>query len=450
MYFKRLKRKFRYNRKKRQIFILLFILLCSLGLAYASITTSLSINGVSKFNNASWDVHFANIQVKNGSVVPTTAPTISNNTTVSFAATLEEPGEYYEFNIDVVNSGTINAMIDSIEILPVLTTEQQAYFDYIVTYADGTSLAPTHKLDSGSTEKLRIAFIYKTLDDTTNYPDTDQSFTISVGINYVQQTNSAIDRPVPTFANDSWETIITNVKSGTIPSYYTVGSTKEVELSNSLGTHTLRIANTSTPSECSTTGFSQTACGFVLEFADIITTHNMNPSGTYKGTQYDYGWNVDGWPESSMRDYLNNENDSTSIINSLPTVIKDAIADTTVVSGHGSTSGETNFTSTDKLYLLSPHEVWEDVDGNTSDGIDYYDTAYNNTRQLDYYANQGLTSSNYAGAIKQYNSSNNFWWLRSVASTNPFNSFNVNVNGDWDNFYASNDNRGVAPAFRLG
>ena len=66
----------------------------------------------------------------------------------------------------------------------------------------------------------------------------------------------------PNFATDSWSTIIANVKAGN-GSEYKVGSTKEVNLGTTYGTHTLRIANTSTPSECSTTGFSQTACPLI-------------------------------------------------------------------------------------------------------------------------------------------------------------------------------------------
>lgn len=70
-------------------------------------------------------------------------------------------------------------------------------------------------------------------------------------------------------------------------SNYTVGDTKEIYLGE-FGTHTLRIANTSTPSECSISEFSQTACGFVLEFTDIITTQSMNTQNTNEG----------GWPGS--------------------------------------------------------------------------------------------------------------------------------------------------------
>ena len=75
----------------------------------------------------------------------------------------------------------------------------------------------------------------------------------------------------------------------------------------------VRISNMSTPSECSQEGFSQSACGFVVEFTDIITTHNMNPSGEYKGTTYNSGWNKDGWPKSQMKTFIDND-----IYNSLP------------------------------------------------------------------------------------------------------------------------------------
>ncbi len=145
-----------------------------------------------------------------------------------------------------------------------------------------------------------------------------------------------------------------------------------------------------------------------------------------------------------MRDYVN-----TDIYNALPTELKNGITDTTVVSGHGSTAGETNFTSTDKLYLLSTHEVFEDVDGNTSSGIDRYDTAYANTRQLDYYKGLNVTTSSYSGAIKQNNGSNARWWLRSARSTNSYNVYYVNNYGTWDYSSANDTTSGVSPAFRI-
>ena len=232
------------------------------------------------------------------------------------------------------------------------------------------------------------------------------------------------------FSLDDWGTIVRNIKSGNT-NMYKIGDTKEVNLGSTYGTHTLRVANTSTPSECSTSGFSQTACGFVLEFADIIAKHNMNDTNT----------NVGGWPATSMRTFVN-----IDIYNALPSELRNAIIDTTVVSGHGSTSGETNFTSTDKLYLLSTAEVWAQGSPNTIE----YDTARDVTRQLDYYKNLGVTTTNNkSGAIKKSGTSADNWWLRAARSNYTNRFLNVYYDGDWNSYYATNT-YGVAPAFRLG
>ena len=228
------------------------------------------------------------------------------------------------------------------------------------------------------------------------------------------------------FGQDSWTTIIANIKAGNT-SKYKVGDTKTINM-GSYGTHTLRVANTSTPSECSTSGFSQTACGFVLEFADIITTHNMNDAST----------NVGGWPATSMRTFVNND-----IYNKLPSDLKNGIIDTTVVSSHGS-KDSSNFTSTNKLYLLAPKEIYSDFPGSRTN----YDTAKDLTRQLDYYKNEGVTTSNYSKAIKMYDSTANWWWLRSADSSSDYGFYFIGSGGDWTASNASNV-IGVSPAFRI-
>ena len=280
------------------------------------------------------------------------------------------------------------------------------------------TIAKKINIEAGITHKYTFTILFKETNSDQNN-NQGKEFNGVLGIE---------EYKAPDFATDSWSTIIANVKAGN-GSEYAVGSTKEVNLGTTYGTHTLRVANTSTPSECSTEGFSQTACGFVLEFADIITTHNMN------NTQI----NVGGWPATTMRTFVNND-----IYNALPEELKSAIIDTTVVSGHGSTSGEENFTSTDKLYLLSTAEVWAQGSSKTIE----YDTARDVTRQLDYYKNLGTSTSNYNEAKKKNGTSADDWWLRAaISNTNIF--YGVYSNGECSN-YAATDTRGVAPAFRIG
>ena len=231
------------------------------------------------------------------------------------------------------------------------------------------------------------------------------------------------------FTTDSWATISNAVRNGNIGKY-NVGDTKIIDM-GTYGTHTLRIANTSTPSECSTEGFSQSACGFVLEFADVITAHAMNDDVT----------NVGGWPASSMHTFVN-----TDIYNALPSELRNVIIDTTTVSGHGSTSGETNFTSTDKLYLLAPKDIYIDFPGSFAN----YDTAKDLTRQLDYYKKIGVTTSSYSGAIKKNGSSADYWWLRTAFSDDDYTFLCMIDNGFWDACAAHRTYYGVSPAFRIG
>ena len=239
---------------------------------------------------------------------------------------------------------------------------------------------------------------------------------------------------VPPFTTDSWGAIASNIKSGNT-SRYKVGDEKEVAIegftnTQSKPTFTVRIANNSTPSECATEGFSQTACGFVVEFVDIVEKRAMNSSNT----------NVGGWPATAMRTYLNGE-----FLAKLPSDLQSVIADTTVVSGHGSYDSS-NFTSTDKVYLLSTKEVW--VDG-SSNAVSSIDTAYNSTRQLDYYANNNVTTSNYSGAIKNYAESAAWWWLRAATSSGSGNFLGVHSSGAWSYAGADGTTGGVAPAFRI-
>ena len=287
------------------------------------------------------------------------------------------------------------------------------------------TIAKKINIEAGITHKYTFTILFKETNSDQNN-NQGKEFNGVLGIE---------EYKAPDFATDSWSTIIANVKAGN-GSEYAVGSTKEVNLGTTYGTHTLRVANTSTPSECSTEGFSQTACGFVLEFADIITEHNMNPSGTYKGTQYGFGWNEDGWPATSMRTFVNND-----IYNAIPSEIKNAIIDTIVVSGHGKSDTE-NFTSTDKLYLLAPKEIYTNFSSS-------YDTARDLTRTLDYYTSIGVTTSSYSGAIKKNGTSASYWWLRVAYSINITNFYRMTSSGNYGNYSAAHAN-GVAPAFRLG
>ena len=267
---------------------------------------------------------------------------------------------------------------------------------------------------------------------TISFPDTNEDQSIDQGASFACHV-TVKDNYVPqpkSFAEDTWETIAYNTSSDV----YNVGDTRQVLIGNK--PYTVRIANKSIPTKCNDSNFSQTACGFVVEFADIVENRKMNSTGT----------NVGGWPATEMRTYANG-----AFFNNLPSDLQSVIKSTKVVSGHGSSDEnekrtDGNWESEDKIYLLSAHEVYKD---GTSNQVSSKDTAWDKTRQLDYYANLGVTTSNYSGAIKKNNGSNSNWWLRAATSDYYYSFLSVNTNGFWSTYFASNS-YGFAPAFRIG
>ncbi len=254
------------------------------------------------------------------------------------------------------------------------------------------------------------------------------------------------------FADDSWETIQKAVKSGNY--VYDVGDTKTITLAS----HTNDCASTNgscTSDECSsqtepekqiqlrvanvtpcTTETSETACGFVVEFAEISEKHNYSKADSTIGC----GTNSGGWPSSKLRTYVNN-----TIYKALPPELQRIIIYTTVKSGNGNYSYLTKVvTSSDKLYLLSSKEVYGEVSSSYDE-----DLSQTETRQLDYYNRNGVTQTNFAAAKKTYNNSEWLWWLRSANNNSSQNYFAAAPNGYWTSDVASNAN-GVAPAFRIG
>ena len=266
---------------------------------------------------------------------------------------------------------------------------------------------------------------------TISFPDTNEDQSIDQGASFACHV-TVKDNYVPTpksFAEDSWETIAAVVQDGQLEAY-PVGSEKEVEIAGQ--NYTVRVANTTTPDKCNGEDFSQTACGFVVEFVDIVEKRQINSTDT----------NVGGWPAMELHGYANG-----AFFNNLPEDLRNVIIKTKVISGHGKNNDTSNFPSEDKIYLLSTHEVYED--GTSNQISSYDDKAWGNTRQLDYYKIKGVTKKSYSDAIKKYNSSNHGWWLRTAYSFQDNSFLYVSSGGTWYAYLAT-ASFGFAPAFRIG
>ena len=413
-------------------------------IGFALLSTTLKINGITGINKNTWDIHWddTSISETTGSVTATTpaAVTDAEEKNISFEVEFELPGDFYEFTVDAVNEGSIDGKIETISIkfyeadgtTEIAAADLPDEITYSLTHKDGSAIGENEVITHGGGKigyKFRIGFDSQvdTLPSDTIVIKPDIEIT---PVQYKEECPSPVS-----FSEDEWSTIQCNVKKGNTDAY-NLGDIKTVTL-GSMGERSLRLVNKSTPSECNSPSFSQTGCGFVVEFYDPIANSMMNTWDS--GRIYEDGnGNKGGWEHSALRKYV-----LPNFINDyFPEDMKEVMIDTKVVSSHG-TNDTDNFVTTDKVYLLSSREVW----GNSGTS----DTTVNETRKLDYY-DEGTDYGSDACAkrIKKFYGSAVFWWTRSADSWDYHYFFRVNADGSNGGAESENSSTYIAPAFRIG
>ena len=396
---------------KKKSMLIIAILLMSIG--FAAISTTLILNGNAKVSENNEDF----------SVIFTAASIDGNNV---YTTAVDDTKKIITFTTSELKT------LNQTSILTYEVTNNSSNYDANVTVTcvpkTGTTAKYTsikNKLENDATVVKAKETLNGTLTVTLDKVATEsvtEEYTCKLEFNAVERDTIGVE--LTQFQKDSWSKIAANVKSGNT-SKYNVGDTKEVNLGD-LGTHTIRIANMSA---CTNGETSETACGFVVEFADIITKQKFNSTTT----------NVGGWKDSELRTYINE-----TIYNALPSDLQNVITSTKVLSGNGKNAGETNFETQDKLYLLSAREVWqEDAE------LQRYDNINMETKQLDYYVNLNTSLSNITGAVKQYENRNWLWWLRSAGNYNSLYFVIVSNSGKIATADAKQNIIGVSPAFRI-
>jgi len=317
---------------------------------------------------------------------------------------------YYYYNYTLEPGDTAPSLIRGIVLNSSLVSNASCSMD-------GNTYNCTSDLNGLAGAKYTVTFIKETAmwDNYDTIWDTDYEITNEDVLNVI---------------TDSWSTIATNIRNGN-GSVYELGAVKEVNLGSTFGTHYVRLVNNTTPSSCSNSSFSQTACGFVFEFTDIIVKHAMNTSRDN---------NNGGWRDCDMRTYVN-----STIYNALPSALRNVIINTRVISPYGSPDSAP-FTTTDKLYLLERKELY----GYHGD----YDNIQNQTRQLDYYYAANIPfydgyGQNVPVAVKTYNGVAADYWTR-----HPIHDYSSGFHyvGDEGGYGGggSTIEFGVAPVFRIG
>lgn len=176
------------KKKKNSSFVVIALLLIvTISIGYAALSTTLNINGTSTIKTQSWDVHFENVKVTtNTGVTVTKAPTITEGKTteVTYNVALNQPGSVYEFTVDVVNDGTIAAKTSATPTLGGNT--QTAIVNYTVTWSDGSAITANTALAAGATKTAKVRVEYKKDITAAQLPSADTALSLTCSIPYVQ------------------------------------------------------------------------------------------------------------------------------------------------------------------------------------------------------------------------------------------------------------------------
>ena len=270
---------------------LAFALIIGLSIGFAYLSTSLNVLGTTTVSRASWDVHFENVQVSEGSVYAEEPEIDENETTVSYNVHLDLPGDFYEFTVDAVNDGTIDAMIETFSNTEISSRVAQ-YLTYSVTYSDGGEIAQKDVLDAKSSTTYKIRVEYLKDIDASDLDENGVDLELSFGVEYVQSTvvkpvefikmvkTSALSdtginfKEISSDSNGNGLYVMESTKNNTYPIYYYRGNVnnnnakfagfcwKIVRTTDTGGTKLLYNGTPNENGECTSTTGNATQIGF--------------------------------------------------------------------------------------------------------------------------------------------------------------------------------------------
>ena len=193
------------------------VLAIFLAVGFAYITSAINISGVFTLFKSTWDIHFDNVQVTEGSVSATDPSFDSSTPELTLAVQFTDPGDFYEFTIDAVNNGDIDGMLDTFSDLG-LTSEQLVYINYSVTYEDGEELAQYQELNAGDTCTFKIRIEFRDDIPAEDLPSGGASLNLGFDVSYVRADSNRIRRRAE---NTLYNVLKTEAESGGLAKKYT-------------------------------------------------------------------------------------------------------------------------------------------------------------------------------------------------------------------------------------
>ena len=213
--------------RNRKSFVIVTIL--CMGIGFAFLSSNLTITGNTSVSGNKWNVYFTNVQTTEGSVEASVVPTTTgtNTTSLEYTVTLDKPGDFYEFRVDAVNNGTIDAMVQNVE-LSSLDANVSKYISYTVSYLDEMYLKEGDGLAAGETETYRVRVEFKKNIEATDLDEDGVNLTLSFGVDYEQANRKIrenfLNLAKSTMSNGTGLQLLSGTEEDDYPIYYYRGT----------------------------------------------------------------------------------------------------------------------------------------------------------------------------------------------------------------------------------
>lgn len=137
--------------------------------------------GFSFINNTSSNLL---VDYKNIEVVKSSNDFIINQTSegIEYNVSLNTHGDYYEFNVDLVNGSNTNVRISEIN-NNTLTDRQKEFLDYKILYLDNSPIKVNDIIESNSKRTIKIIIYFKEDIESYNLPDKDEVIFLNLDVN---------------------------------------------------------------------------------------------------------------------------------------------------------------------------------------------------------------------------------------------------------------------------
>lgn len=178
------------NLNRKSILLIVFILIMVVSIGYSYYTSNLDIFSITHIPKNTWNIHFENLEMLTNTTSSELPIVVEDSMEISFNPVLKVPSDEYTFTIDVVNDGTIDAMILDV-IKSKLTSEQEKYVNFDIMYSDGSEINANDRLKAGESLKLLITVKYNDDLSGNDLPTNIVDLSLSISIVYVQADNTA-------------------------------------------------------------------------------------------------------------------------------------------------------------------------------------------------------------------------------------------------------------------